>query len=505
MSTEENKIRKYQPLQRYTPPCPGEFPILAITASNERDMGRTSLETLQLLKKADFSIVKVSFIKNEYPGKDKSEEELIEDTLNDAQKVGIRILVKPGGSSYFLNKNENLFLEYIPRWASIIKRFYNYSSLAGWFFADEPNEVWEKIKDSNGNIIGEERTSTTLDVIMNRLGEAKEQLLAFDPWQHVFCVNLPTYRSFLDPENGETENNAFANGLKWFKGYRKYLSLFINDFGPAMLSFSSYGFKSSLSEKQHRIGYFEDLELFRRLSYQLHRPLWAYLQCVYRWKVGGFIQTPSNGKSKNYGKTVLHRYRSDAFCALAFGAQAICCWEITHHADEFYDNPYTHEKQKFYSPIEKNGESSILLGYLQEVIEQIRRVEYVFQNSTVRECRFTVSSNASRNFVSGKAVCPFGPLKSFTHISGQQGYLISLIENENRTYMVFVNLNMTDEETNPPTSSDDTPEHETIRLTFSHNMKRLAVKNGEAVISVKKDTNYTMTLECAEMAIFEVS
>ena len=470
-----NDTRAEVTLQRYATPTPGRFPIMAVTNSNTRDKGRTSIETLRILKNAGFSFIRESIVKADYPVP-RTEEELIDDVLTDGQTVGIRLLIKPGGSSHFSSTDYSTYAYQRNRWISIAKRFFNRASLAGWFLIDEPNEI----RDSANNL-----TTPSLDTIFSRLEETKNEILKDDPWQHIVCVNLPTFRSFEYRINDVVYPNSFLTDLTWFKGFRSYVRKYIQIFGPAVLTSSTYGFGSSLTGIQHQYGYFQNFELLKRLSYMIQRPFWGYFRCCYRWDKGGFIQKDQNGLEVDNGKKVLARYRSDVFCALAFGAQGICGWETTSHEES------PKKEQIFYSPIDENGEVTVLMTYLTEVLSQVRRVEHIFLHGTVRECRFSATSDASKYFKSGAEAYPFGPLKTiYAQSTNTPGFLISLIENRDKTYMAFVNINMSNAES--------------MRLIFDHGMKRVPVKPEDQETLISKGEPFYLSLDSGEMAIFEV-
>lgn len=68
---------------------------------------------------------------------------------------------------------------------------------------------------------------------------------------------------------------------------------------------------------------------------------------------------------------------------------------------------------------------------------------------------------------------------------------MSLLYSRNRTYMVFVNLNI----------AGDYP---VITLTFSEKMRKLALASGEREVVVNANTDYKLSCGRGEWAIFVV-
>ena len=97
---------------------------------------------------------------------------------------------------------------------------------------------------------------------------------------------------------------------------------------------------------------------------------------------------------------------------------------------------------------------------------------------------------------------PFGPLVSLiSPNSGQYNryFLMSLLTNNGKTFMVFVSTDIRD----LPTAGIKTTT-QSARVTFTCKMKRLAIGSQSSEIILEKNVPYDFSLRFGDWAIFEV-
>ena len=508
-SIPELKQVSFQP---YSSPTPGEIPVMAIFSNGDFDDGTLYPLTLARTKSMGLNFVQrsISTDNNVEPvGQEDmtKEERIIAKLLDEAKTIGLRVMVRPGGSSHFLFQNEDNYKLQLNSWKRIVGYFYNHEAVAGWQLCDEPNEVEYNPKYPNNIPI-------PFDHIVPRLREVQQAITALDPWNHPVYVNLGTYRGFVEEIAPNVYEPIFQEGFKWVKGYNKYVRTFLNGFGPAVLSASCYP-ATNVTAPSVRMGAVEDLEIYKRLSYSTRHPYWGYVLCAFTpalitYKVGEkteYVVDPVTGLAKteqfeSYIEKMKAMYRMQVYCNLAFGAQGICWWSIVSSKEDLKKNndgdvvAYTY----LWAPIDQNGNiNEELCNEIKDINNEIKSVQDIFLNATVLETKFSIFHTYFKSFFpptnnrdTPNTEYPLGPLLNIpkkSHTTGY-GFLMSLLNNRDRTYVVFVNMDLKEA-------------NQTAELTFSKRMKRLPIGGAVSEI-INPYSKYTLTCKKGGWAIFVV-
>ncbi|MBD5336049.1 MAG: hypothetical protein HDR95_01880 [Bacteroides sp.] len=400
-------------LQRYVSPTPGEMPIVAIgiidpNKDNATNYAPSPKEQLELLKGLGANIVFIDQLEDK---------KHYAPFLEAAQSVGIRLTIKFSGSSHSsLSSKPARQLNWIKTWGDNAKEFFNLQTVGYWELADE---------------IGLDQ--------LDACYLAKKNILANDLWGHIVFVNFHTAKGFQ-------KWTSYTNSLQWEWKYRTYLTTILSKFKPAVVSSDYYTFHDDAHS--YRSGYFQNMELYRRLAYQLRRPFWMYISGSYiKDTFYKLIPNPGNDKDREENlrreaegiAMARIRYKISAMCALAFGAQGILWWKTAPFAKEGLDWAPTDEYQKtnLYTP-------------LLEVNQQIQFLSPIFLGCNIQECRFT-SSNTSNGIFNGFKIIKsgsngaekMGPLKYYVR-GGQfaepYGFLISYFTKGYHRYIMIVNI-----------------------------------------------------------------
>lgn len=258
------------------------------------------------------------------------------------------------------------------------------------------------------------------------------------------------------------------------------------------------------------------------------RPFWAYIHGCFNALKGEILA--------NHISNIEAIYRFEAFAALAFGAQGLCWWRVTPQTNNIFDpndknivtgyeliideisQDVERVKYTIWAPIDPMGQVTPLATSMQQVNIEVAKAKDVFLGCTVKECRFSaeISIKHPKNYPSnsndkkynplkyfkcGKEAMPFGPLVKLTSPNSEtynRCFLMSLVENGGRTYMVFVNTDIRNVQ-------NGRYDNQSAKVIFTSNMKRLAVGPQTAEVVIAAQTPYTFMLNFGDWAIFEVA
>lgn len=479
-------------LQQYNPPTPGVFPIMAI-GSPEVDGYTFSLRTLELLKEVGATFVQ-TVLRN---GAGQTEEELIQELLDNAQKVGLRVVIRIGGTSNAFTDSTNLQNWLDSRFLPLVKRFCNHEALAVWQLTDEPSTA-----------------------VIPLLAEAKKQILKEDTWKHIVYVNLHTYRGI--EAVGYQWKSMHLKILEWPIKFKQHIRAFKNEFGPAVWSWSNYAAGSSLikgnpleGNMRVRSGHFDDLELLRRLSNMTNRPFWGYIQSIFNKP-----EDYKDAKLDDYLDRIASCYRLGTFVNLAFGAQGICWWKVVPYKER-------EDSNFIWAPIDNNGNPTPLYDIMRDILAQVRRMSYIFLNGNVVDIRFSTHHTVYEHFKNGSDAFPYGPIYSLyaveerpdktLHITtASEGFLVSTIVNGDRTFIVIVNVHIEGNK-DPENPQGYTFPSQQGQIIFRHRVKKLALTSSQkdqifeltkTVINngktIKVSETYNFTLKPGDWMIFQI-
>ncbi len=450
-------------LQRYVSPTPGEIPIIAIGSPN-KDKDNFSFSTLKLYKEIGINLVQNRFSdpnslnSNVETTFTPSFYKMIDELMSNANAAGVRVVLRvrkdivTDPEEYPDSSSEKLaeYTKWLQEWKKIAEKYYNNEALGCWMLLDEP--VVNQIK---------------------RLAEVKNQIMTYDKWGHIVFTSLHSFKNFLE---GAIIDDPLVTDFELSDVYRNYLKTYRDVYGPAVWNTTAYAL-TSWDAMSIQYGFFQTLELYRRLSYMTARPFWGYPRAIH--------DVAENQSLNNYKDKIASLYRLEAFSLLAFGAQGIGWWKM--RADK-----------GTWAPIDENDNVTVLFDKVKEVNEQIKKTQEIFLNCTVMECRFTHERTIHKHFEIGvKENKPFG---SLTSVSGDiywdsatkdrnSGFLMSLVKNRNRTYIVFVNVDIKHPD-------------QTVKVKFNRNMRRLGLYGSE--VSITKDTYYTLKVRSGDWAIFAI-
>ena len=262
-STPERAAKAAVSMQRYVSPTPGEFPITAMGAPKQ-DGATFSLSTMKLYKGIGINMIQRK-LENSNPGHDDDENNkknpigyifnkayyaLLDQLISDAEKAGMRVMLRISMASLTEpDGDKNKFDYWLVEWEKIVNRYYNSQALGGWMLLDEPT--------------GPE---------IPRMYEAKEKILQFDEWQHIVFTSLHSFRFFC--EKDESSLDPIVTKFEWSDAYKEYIKKIKNEFGPAVWNITSYALSDWVSMSVHS-GFFQTLDMFRRLSFMTNRPFWG--------------------------------------------------------------------------------------------------------------------------------------------------------------------------------------------------------------------------------------
>ena len=509
----------------YVSPSPGVMPVMAI-GTPWIDNGTYSLSTLKVLKGLGVTYVQDTLrspkkrisqkTEKSNPLHRVSNKELLTELLENAHQAGVRAMVRVGGTSGFQNpETEEGKLAGMEKWLKdvylpLVSLSYNEEATAGWMILDTPSEI-----------------------LFSILNKAQSEIEKVDAWRHIVYNNLKsaksfermwgkegddqTWRKYDIPSVDDTINPSLPAQLQ--PEYKKYIAKAIKELKPSVLSSAFYAFDNHFVKAEYRSGFFQNLDIYRRLSYMIQRPFWGY--------VFGCFEAPEGKDMNEYLDKMLACYRFEAYCALAFGAQGMCWWRVVADTNSVYEkDPITGESIEVgyqdkidvkecsvWQPLSQMGTKTSLGDKMKDVNTQIQKASDVFLGCSVDECRFSGKLTIShpknggvydpfKYFKSGKDAMPFGPLVSLiSPNSGQYNryFLMSLLTNNGKTFMVFVSTDIRD----LPTAGIKTTT-QSARVTFTCKMKRLAIGSQSSEIILEKNVPYDFSLRFGDWAIFEV-
>lgn len=283
---------------QYVNPTPGEMPILAWEpfAANSNP----NVERYQIMKDAGFNAT-VCFI---------SDTILLSKSMQCAGEAGVKMII----TCPQLKKIDNL--------PGLVKKYSNFSNLAGFYLWDEPYEAqFEEIKNFQKAIY-------TID--------SK-------------CLPLVT----LFPQIGR-----FAKAAD----YRSYVKSFITSTMSPLVCYDNYPIVKQDGKIFVRDNFYENLEIVSSLAKEYKIPFWA------------FCMSTQHGL---YPSATVAYLTFEAFSALAYGAQGINYY--TYGTKTWETNQYAYTD----APIGPNGKKTKIWYYAQTVNKQIQNLSSVFLNCQV--------------------------------------------------------------------------------------------------------------------------
>ena len=426
-------IRK---LSTYVSPTPGCLPIIAF--GNVLSYATTISEpTLALLAEAGINTSAPHILNSSSPTIGFNR--LIGPVLSLAKDKKVKILVR------WIDINSKLLSQQISQYANLWKsasaEYSCDASVGGWMLDGVGN------KD---NISG--------------LGSIKAALA--DIWNRDAYVSLASSKSFVDSVDTSTP-------FDWKGEYAAYIQSVASSFKTAVWTNRFEAFHTNLDDFSIRSGYFQNLEMFRRLSYGTGRPWWG----VFPGGYSSQAQTQSSSLTQCFS-TISMRIRYEVHCLLAFGAKGLG-WEY------FFENRSTSGTLYNWTPINALGAKvDLLFSNARLINEEIENLEHIFLEGSVLECRFSKNRSRYNGFTIGLS-SPMGNLKAISPSSDNTstyGVLMSRIKNMGNEYTLVVNV--------------DTQVTQKMKLTFDDYVTGI-VPNFE-----NKVKSYEVTLEPGEWCIF---
>lgn len=271
----------------------GDFPILAWYSLQDD----VSHELYQEIAEAGFNLSFSEATDSIVP--------LMKRAIKEVDGTGIKLLIPFRG----------LWIDVKP----IVNYFKDEGNLWGWYIYDEPSyNQFPKIK------------------------EFINKIKAIDS-KHPFYVNLYP----LSATNEQLGNVT----------YEKYVSSFIEDLTPPIISFDNYPIRYN----RIKVDFFKNLNIISSYSISNNIPFWAFACCV---KYGEHVPEPR-----------LEHIKLEVYSALAYGAQGIEYFTYTTPRMEHGGNHFWN------APIDKNGNKTETYSFVKEVNYRIRSIESFLLNS----------------------------------------------------------------------------------------------------------------------------
>ena len=226
-----------------------------------------------------------------------------------------------------------------------------------------------------------------------------------------------------------------------FKSYPEYLEYIQKLFRPSLWSYDFYPIlrKDKKILVEHDVFYY-DLESIRNISRKTKRPFWAYCQSM---------EHTTSYFDRPVAKEEFLRF--EAFSALAYGAQGIVYWT--------YGQRVSTESEKYYSAlVNLDGKKTPAWYAAKKVNNEIKRFNKVFYGCNVKDVRHT----GDRIYKGTRKLSgSFGPFKMIR--SGEEGVMVSLIENNGKNYVVIVNRSVFN------------PQKVTLELKTNNTLKNISI------------------------------
>ena len=333
----------------------------------------------------------------------------------DVVNCGFNLVVTSGSPDYFLKQFElikDLNLKFLvnspvlltPKRPEFIKSLKDNPKLGGWQLKDEPSYAsWPDLSKEYHNFLDEVPGKL---VMINLVGE----LVKF----------------FTGPSAGITS----------------YLEDFQNNFHPQLWSYDFYPIiikKGDLIVQYDQ--FYSDLEDFSKISRQTERPFWAFCETM-------------QYETKSYSRPAATEpyLKFEAYNALAYGAQGIVYWT--------YGQRKSNDVETYLSAlVNMDGKKTRAWYAAQKVNSQIKKFNDIFYQCNVKEVRHT----GDRIYKGTKKLSgAFGPFSMVR--SGEAGVVVSLIENNEETYVVIVNRDVFNKQ---KVTLELSPNNSVVNLTSS--------------------------------------
>lgn len=412
-------------LSSYVSPTPGEIPIIAF--GNPKLSSNTLSESVvELLRYAGINLMAPCIYDLQNPSTDFPAK--VEPLLELAKKHGVRILVR------WMDTPSEPTLSAVTcsrLWYDVSSKFDYESCIGGWML--DGGGLPEAVSYDEDLKFG---------VTITVGGSTMKFVHLQDKWERCAYISMTTSKSF---SNATEANNPFI----WTGDYASYIQNVATRFKPSVWTNRFYAFHDDIDDGSIRSGYFQNLEIFRRLALYTNRPYWGI--------IGGVYNSKGKDLDTKYIDIITMRQRLEAHCLLAFGAQGLGWKTFYNDATDDWSPISAYSKKAGTSTnyevvIEGNA---YLFNIAKELNNEISKFSDVFLGGVVSECRFSKNRSRYDGFVIGLST-PLGPLTSLTPASGNQstyGVLMSHITNAGKEYVVIVNV--------------DTDVSQELSLTFS--------------------------------------
>lgn len=275
----------------------------------------------------------------------------------------------------YLVSNPELQDKKVSKW---VKKFRKSKYVAGWNFQDKP--------------------------LYDRLDELKlkyDALYALDPRRLIYM-------------------NLVGQEIKDYTGSTKDLAEYVNvieqKFQPPVWSYEydPIVLKDGKQIVDHNQFYY-DLEVFSDISRKTNRPFWSY--CLSMAFDDGEQTHPMPTEST---------MRFEVFSALAYGAQGIVYWTYGQRANT--------DKETYETAlVDLNGNKTEAWSFARKINSEVKRFNEIFYGCRVKDVRHV----GSKYFKGTKRLNgEIGPFASID--AGNSGVMISLLENNNKRYVIVV-------------------------------------------------------------------
>ncbi len=190
-------------------------------------------------------------------------------------------------------------------------------------------------------------------------------------------------------------------------------------------------FHSDLNDSSIRSGYFQNLEMFRRLAYSTNRPWWGIIDGTYFSKA-----ISDQNEYQKYLIIVKNRIQFEIHSMLTFGAQGIG-WK-RYYSEKNTEFPYC------WAPLNNSiSTNQDLYDFATKINTEINFLSEVFLGGSVRECRFTQSGTLTNGFTIGIGSAMNNLIGFKNNTTGGKGFLLSRILNHGCEYYIVMNVDPT--------------------------------------------------------------
>ncbi len=223
---------------------------------------------------------------------------------------------------------------------------------------------------------------------------------------HGCYINLFPNYAFAD--------QLFGEGLEFDKqkdAYKQYVEKFIKDIPVPFISFDHYPVLETDGIRSLRPEWYKNLEIVAEVSKNSGLPVWAFALSV---------------AHKPYPVPTLAELRLQMFSNLAYGAQVLqyfTYWQPRSTIWDFHD-----------SPINLDGERTIVYELVKTVNREINSLAHVFLNSELISVWHT-----GKNIPEGTKPLKELPKQIKSLETSGDGAVVSLLEKEKKQYLVIVN------------------------------------------------------------------